>query len=255
MTAVRMRGLLLKIYDYVIWCAAVLVFGITFLIWSSIAMVLRPLLSLEKGRRIGRSVITGGFKTFLGFLSLTGRVHFDLDELDKIRGEKALIIACNHPSLMDALLIISRLPNLCCIMKHQLNYNIFLGGGARLARYLDNKTATKMVEGAIPELHSSNGLLIFPEGTRSVDSSVNPFNRSVGSIATLAKVSVQTVFIETDSSFLTKNVSPIKKPPLPINYRVRLGRRFEPPEDSVAFIAELEHYFKQELRSASVKNP
>lgn len=250
-----MRSLLLKIYDYVIWCAAVLVFGITFLTWSSVAMVLRPLLSLENGRRIGRRVITGGFKTFLGLVSLTGRAHFYLDELDEIRNEKSLIIACNHPSLMDAILVISRLPNLCCIMKHQLNNNPLFGGGARLARYVDNISAAQMVESAVAELHSGNNLLIFPEGTRSIDSPISPFTRSVGSIATQAKVSVQTVFIETDSSFLTKKVSLFRKPPLPMSYRVRLGRRFDPPKKSIAFVAELEHYFKQELRSASVKNP
>jgi 1-acyl-sn-glycerol-3-phosphate acyltransferase len=249
-----MLSLLLKIYDYFVWCAAVSVFAVTFFIWSSVAMILRPILSLDHGRKVGRTVITRGFRAFLGLVSVTGRVHFDLSELDKIRGEKSLIVACNHPSLMDALLIISRLPNLCCIMKHQLNSNLFFGGGARLAGYVENKTATKMLKGAIAELHSGSGLLIFPEGTRSAGSSVSPFKRSVGSIATHAKVSVQTVFIETNSSFLTKKVSLTKRPLLPITYRVRLGRRFDPPKNSIAFIAELERYFKYELGRVSTGN-
>ena len=44
---------------------------------------------------------------------------------------------------------------------------------------------------------------------------------------------------------------------LPLTYRVRLGRRFEPPRDVRAFTAELERYFTRELtaRAASLPVP
>jgi hypothetical protein len=35
---------------------------------------------------------------------------------------------------------------------------------------------------------------------------------------------------------------------LPINYRLRLGRRFDPSPDVDAFVAELESYFHTELQ-------
>jgi len=58
---------------------------------------------------------------------------------------------------------------------------------------------------------------------------------------------VQTLLIETDSPFLGKGWPLWLRPALPITYRVRLGRRFEPPHDVAAFVAELERYFRQEL--------
>jgi hypothetical protein len=44
---------------------------------------------------------------------------------------------------------------------------------------------------------------------------------------------------------------------LPLQYRVRLGRRFDPPQDVREFTAELERYFTRELavRGAAVAEP
>ena len=62
-----------------------------------------------------------------------------------------------------------------------------------------------------------------------------------------AKVPVQTVLIETDSPFLAKGWPIYKVPRLPLAYRVRLGRRFDPPEDGALFMTELEQYFADAL--------
>jgi len=46
-----------------------------------------------------------------------------------------------------------------------------------------------------------------------------------------------------------------RKPPMPMHFRVRLGRRFEPPANSHEFMAELEHYFAHELVQGSAFYP
>lgn len=239
--------LLLAAYDYVICAAGVCVFALVFLSWSLVALVLRPLLPLAIGRAIGRAYIMAGFRACLAFLSLSGRFHFDLSALDVLRKEKSLIIACNHPSLWDVVLIVSRLPDVACIMKADLVGNLFLGGGARLARYIRNESPRQMIVQSVLDLQRGSHLLLFPEGTRTVERPINPLKGSIGIIASRAKVSVQTVFIETDSAFLGKRWPLFKKPVLPMRYRVRLGRRFNPPEHSAAFVAELEQYFMHEL--------
>ena len=58
---------------------------------------------------------------------------------------------------------------------------------------------------------------------------------------------VQTLIIETDSPFLSKGWPLFRRPTLPIVYRVRLGKRFEPPRDAAAFTAELDRYYRREL--------
>jgi 1-acyl-sn-glycerol-3-phosphate acyltransferase len=93
-------------------------------------------------------------------------------------------------------------------------------------------------------------LLLFPEGTRTRRFPINPLVGSVGLIAKHAGVPVQTLIIETDSPFLSKGWPLSKRPTLPIVYRVRLGRRFDPPQDAAAFTADLDAYYRRELEGA-----
>ncbi len=68
-------------------------------------------------------------------------------------------------------------------------------------------------------------------------------------IAQRAHAPVQTVFIETSSPFLGKGWSLFRKPAFPLEYRVRLGRRFEAGADTRDFVCELERYYSQELNA------
>ena len=90
----------------------------------------------------------------------------------------------------------------------------------------------------------------FPKAPAPRANPINPLVGSVGLIAKHAQVPVQTLVIETDSPFLSKGWPLFKRPTLPIIYRVRLGRRFEPPADVAAFTAELDRYYRQELEDA-----
>lgn len=236
----------LAAYEYVVFYIALLWFGLICLGWSLPATVLYFLLPGRHGRRLGRVMIMAGFRVYVA--SLAGRCfRFDLSALDALRGEKSLIIAANHPSLWDAILLVSRLPDVACIMKADILNNIFLGGGARLAGYICNESSRRMIVEAIQDVQHGSHLLLFPEGTRTVRRPLGPLTGSVGVIAHRGKVPVQTVFIETDSPFLGKGWPVYKKPPMPVTFRMRLGRRFDPPENSIAFIGELERYFAREL--------
>jgi hypothetical protein len=69
-------------------------------------------------------------------------------------------------------------------------------------------------------------------------------------IAKRAAVPVQTLIIETDSPFLSKGWPLFRRPTLPIVYRVRLGKRFDPPQDAAALTEELDRYYRHELEGA-----
>jgi 1-acyl-sn-glycerol-3-phosphate acyltransferase len=91
---------------------------------------------------------------------------------------------------------------------------------------------------------------LFPEGTRTTREPINPLVGSVGLIAKQARVAVQTLVIETDSPYLSKGWPLFRRPELPIIYRVRLGKRFEPPSDVAAFTLQLDEYYRHELKGA-----
>ena len=205
---------LLNGYDRLVLYLGLAWLGVLCLAWTSIAMIIYPLLSARRGRSLGRYVIMAVFRIYLASLSMSRRCSFDLKALDVLRDEPSLIIAPNHPCMLDAVMMISRLPNIACVLKADLMNNIFLGAGSRLARYIRNEPVRRM-----------------------------------------AQLAVQTVLIETDSEYLSKGWPLFRKPPMPIHYRVRLGRRFDPPQHTRRFMAELEHYFAHELVRGSAFYP
>jgi 1-acyl-sn-glycerol-3-phosphate acyltransferase len=249
-----LRGLL-NGYDYLVIYLGLAWLGLLCLAWTPIALISYPLLPASRGRALGRYVITLAFRLYLASLGLSRRFSFDLQALDALRDEPSLIIAPNHPCLLDAVMVMSRLPNVACVLKAELMNNIFLGAGARLARYIRNEPVRRMVQQATQDFGCGSHLLLFPEGTRTTSCPVNPFKGSIGLISNHAQVPVQTILIETDSRYLSKGWSLFRKPPLPIHYRIRLGRRFDPPQDARRFTAELEHYFAHELLQGSAFYP
>ena len=241
------RRFLLQSYDYLICVVAAGMFAASFLAWSILAVPIRLFLPARAARSFGRSANMYCFRTLLALVSRSRRVHFDLNELDALRDDGPLIIAANHPSLWDVVMIISRIPDVACIIKAEAANNMFLGGGAKLAGFVSNESTHKMIRRAIEELRSGSMLLMFPEGTRTVRQPINRLTASIGIIARQAEVPVQTVFIETESAFLTKHWPLLKPPILPISYRIRLGKRFLPPTNARLFVSELEKYFVNEL--------
>jgi len=246
---------LLNIYEYLVLYVGLTLLGAMCLLWTPVAFILYPLVPMSQGRALGRYVITLSFRFYIAILSMSGRFSFDLKELDLLADQPSLILAPNHPSLLDAVMVISRLPNISCVLKAELLNNIFLGAGARLARYISNKTVRHMMDMAEDDFSCNSHLLLFPEGTRTTTEPVNIFKGSVGLIAHHVQVPVQTILIETDSLFLSKGWSLFRKPPMPIHYRIRLGRRFDPPQHTKRFMAELEQYFRDELVNGSAFYP
>lgn len=227
-----------------------LLLGVMCLVVTLLAFPMRALLPRVMSKRLGRHLVTAMTRRYLRFLVLMGACRFDLSELDALRDAPPMVIAPNHPSLLDAVMILSRLPGAVCIMKAELVNSVFYGAGARLAGYIRNTPLRTMVQLAVDDLHRGSHLLLFPEGTRTTRFPVGRIQGTTGLIAKSAGVPVQTVFIETDSGFLGKGWSLLWTPRMPITYKVRLGRRFEAPLHTAEFVRELEQYFHAELAQA-----
>lgn len=219
---------------------------------SLLALPMRIMLPRAARRRLGRKLIAASARTYLRLLVLMGAARFDLADLDALREAPPMVIAPNHPSLLDAVMILSALPGATCIMKADIVNNLFFGAAARVAGYIRNTPLRTMVQSAIADLHQGSHVLLFPEGTRTTRFPVGSLQGTTGLVAKHAGVPVQTVFIETDSGFLGKGWSLLWTPRMPITYRIRLGKRFDPPSHTANFVGELEQYFQAELAHAQL---
>jgi len=224
--------------------------GAIFLGYCATAVVVSRLLSGEQRRLIGRRWMKRIFGFYLGLLDRAGIMKVDNSALLTLRDEPSLILAPNHPSMLDVVLVISRLDNVGCIMKAELLDNIFLGAGARMAGFICNDSPRAMVRLAVQDLESGSQLLIFPEATRTVREPVNSLSGGFAVIARKAGAPIQTILIETDSPYLRKGWPLFRLPPLPIRFHLRLGDRFEPREDVHSLVADVERHFIEELTQA-----
>jgi 1-acyl-sn-glycerol-3-phosphate acyltransferase len=235
------------------WCVGLLGLG-TFL-WTPVAALLRLVLPRRLGHRVGREAARRFFAFYLANLRATGYAIIDLDELASIEDERGIIVAANHPSLLDALMLLSRLRGGVPLMKSDLERSVFWGAPAHLAGYISNRNIMEAVRVARDRIAAGAQLLIFPEGTRTSPWPLGSLRGAIAIIAQRAQAPVQTVIIETDSLFLSKGWPLWKVPPLPLHIRVRLGRRFEPPSDAPRFMVELREHFEQELARAELRPP
>ena len=243
------------VYQWPAFYVVLILLGAIQLAWSAIALVIRHVVPEDRSERIGRRFISLLFRSLFRVTRAVGVMEVDATDLDSIDAEEALVIAPNHPSVMDALILISRLENLSCIMKASVLDNILLGSGARLAGYIRNDGPKRMLRLSSEHLKRGGQLIIFPEGTRTLVAPVNDFKCGFAAMARIANVPVQTVIIETDSPFLSKGWPVLKKPKvLPMRFHARLGRRFEVAADADvnAFVADLRNYFVDELSDAQL---
>jgi len=228
---------------------ALAVFGATCLLWSLPASLLHRVLPRRVGEPVGQFAIMAGFSWTLWVMRVLGVVRVDLSPIDSLRDERSLVVASNHPTMMDAVLLVSRLPRVVCITKASLWDNPFLGGGVRLAGYVRNDAPLPMIRRAAEAVREGRQLMVFPEGSRTARPPVDRFSRGFAVAARAAGAPVQTVLIEADSTYLRKGWPLFRRPDLPLVFRVRLGERFAAGRDPEAFVRGLEDYFRRELRA------
>ncbi len=235
-----------------------MVLGLGFLallcaMWMPLALPLHLLLPKRLGQRIGRRVIHKACRLYLAFLGRFCLCRFDLAAMESLRDERSLVVVANHPSLLDAIIIMAYLPNVVCVMKSSLMDNPLLGAATRLAGYIRNHSPLSLVRQAREQLAEGAQLLIFPEGTRTERFPIGRCTGSAGLISARAKAPVQTLLIEFSTPYLGKRWPLLKKPELPLSVGVRIGRRYAPPVDATAFATELENYFRDALTAGEAR--
>jgi 1-acyl-sn-glycerol-3-phosphate acyltransferase len=130
--------------------------GVFSLTWNLVAPLLGLVLPRARAGRIGRAGVSFVYRACWASAERLGLMEIDSSALDALRDEPGgLIVAANHPSMLDALIVVARLPRGVCVMKAELLRNVFLGGGARLAQYIRNDVGRGMVRDAARATSSS----------------------------------------------------------------------------------------------------
>lgn len=231
---------LLLFYVMLLWLGAMLLLG-------NVACLL--LLPVPRAPRQAflQARISGTFRLFLAGCARCGLMQLDLHALDALAAQRGVVVAANHPSMIDVFLVVSRLPQAICLMKSSLSGNLFLAVGAYLAGYIPNRHIELMVRQAAEAVAAGQTLLVFPEGTRTVNPPFNELKAGAALIAKRARAPLQLVVLETNSRYLTKGW-PIWRPPVfPLVYRARLSDRLPCSAPVPRTMASLQQTLHKEL--------
>ena len=180
------------------------------------------------GSREAQYAIHLFFRFYVALLRWLGLIHLEIVgafELAEMRGR--LVIA-NHPTLLDVVLLMSRMPRAQCIVKADLWNNRYLGGLVRIAGYIPNNLEPEALLAACRQsIDQGDNLIIFPEGTRTRPGEQPHFQRGFANIALLTAAPIQLITITCVPLTLTKGEPWWRIPAERPRFRVMVGENLD----------------------------
>ena len=207
------------------------------------------------GRRIpareGQKLVRGLFRIFLAGMRGLGMLRLDVRGFEALREMRGTVIVSNHPALLDAIMLIAHLPPTACVMRADLLRNPVMCGSAHLGGYVTNDSGPGFVRQGIEKIRSGGNLLVFPEGTRTIEPPLNRFKHGFAMVAVRSQAAVQTIVIEYRGAHLSKGVSLFAPAEAPLHFVLRAGERFlpQPAETVPEFSRRIEAWFRAELEN------
>ena len=234
-----------------------LFFGAGGLGLSLFSLVTGWLPDTERVERFYQRLIHRHFALFHWWCDFARLVYVRYPGFDRLpRG--GLVLAANHPALIDITCLLARVPEAVCIFKPAIRRNPVLGAAARRAGYLASDGGHELVRAASEKVATGHTLIIFPEGTRTPPGeTLLPFKPGFVLMARRAGVPIQLVRITTDSDVLTKGRAWWKLPRFPARIEIALGPLI--PTDTAVSPAELtasiEAWFRDRTTPACLPLP
>ncbi len=165
--------------------------------------------------------------------------------------ETGTVYVANHPSLVDAPVLLSLLPDAICIFKPALLHNPAIGPAAVIAGYASGGNGFDAIRDAADKVIQGRSLLIFPEGTRTTPGhNLEPLKPGFALIAQRAHAPIRLLSIEVSRHLGVRGRAWWKLPDLPTWMTVSLGELI--PADTSMSCADITAYVQNQL-SASAK--
>src|SRR5262249_61450859 len=101
------------------------------------------------------------FRVCLAVIEAIGVVRMRVTAGEALRRPGQLVVA-NHPTLLDAVFLISQMPQVDCVAKHATWSNPFMRGVVRATGYLSNDLGSALVDACAERLAAGRSVLLFP---------------------------------------------------------------------------------------------
>jgi 1-acyl-sn-glycerol-3-phosphate acyltransferase len=216
-----MKRLLQQLWVQSIYYLALLFFGLGSLFYNVTALLFSWLPDTPRTKRVFQKLIHIQMRLYIGILSGSRAMRVEYDGWEKIPKKTGVIILANHPSSVDAPMILSRRDRTICFFKSSLQKHLLSAVGARMAGFVSNSAGIDGIRSGVQHLMDGGWVLIFPEGTRSSPDKLMQFHSGFALLASRAKCPVVCLGIDSDSNVLSKSTRFWLPPRLPANFTIR----------------------------------
>jgi 1-acyl-sn-glycerol-3-phosphate acyltransferase len=195
--------LLARIYSAFFWLfivvSSILMFPVALLIWAATVLFDKRLVLLHQFTCFWASLYT--------WLNPVWRVT--IEGRDKIRRGVAYVMVANHQSLLDILVLFRLFSHFKWVSKIE-NFRVpCIGWNMSLNRYIklrrgDKQSVDEMMTACEYTLGDGNSIMMFPEGTRSMDGKLKAFKHGAFTLAQRGKVPLLPIVIQGTAAALPK---------------------------------------------------
>lgn len=157
----------------------------------------------EMRERVAQRLIQRAFARFVWLGNALHLFEVHATGAADLVGGPTLVVA-NHPTLLDVVFLIARMPQADCIVKREAWQNPFLRHVVRIAGYIPNGEGPQVVDTCVERLRAGRSVVLFPEGSRSPDRGLRPFKRGAAHIALRSGCPITPVFLTCTPPALKK---------------------------------------------------
>jgi len=187
---------------------------------------------VRRARRC-RAAISGALRFHVAYMRFCRLIDYDPASIHARLPSGPFVLVANHPTLIDAVLLLAAHPSICCVVKGDLFRSPVIGrlllsaGHINAGDGLAGAGAT-VARAALDRLQGGNPVLVFPEGTRSPTGGLGRFKIGGFQIASWAGVPLVPVLIRASPPTLMRGIPWYTVPEVAVRFDVSVLPVSEP---------------------------
>jgi 1-acyl-sn-glycerol-3-phosphate acyltransferase len=173
--------------------------------------------------------------------------------IEHIRNDRTYVVVANHQSLGDILVLFGLFKHFKWVSKRAIFRVPFIGWNMSLNDYVqlvrgDPSSIEKMMAACRVHLQRGSSVMMFPEGTRSLDGELKPFKHGAFTLASELDLAVVPIVIDGTRNALPKHGLMLEHPwGLPVRVRVLEPMQPEPAESAASLMERVRARMAAEL--------
>ena len=239
---------LFRLYQVTAYYASAAIFAVLSFTLNCFSLAASWLPATPAIERFFQRQVHRHFSVFVRWLRAAGIIPVHYEGFERWPTARGLVVVANHPGLLDIGFLLARVPEAVCIFKPSVGSNPLFNVTARRAGYIASNGGHHLLRDAAQKVADGYTLVIFPEGTRTRGTGLNPLKPGFAAIAQIARAPIQLVRIVYETNLLSKEGPPWwRVPRLPAPITLRLGPCLPAPDPeatAAATTAEIEAWFR-----------